>query len=370
MGERVLLLGAGASFGARDGLLGWSNYDTPPRGNALATYLVEWFKRNNPATRGDTDTCPVHHEIDNPLCTDCAGDQLWTDEGIGDVIVALADVATNEPGKSDEPTPFEGLMQSWSEAEHQLFGPTHRLLAYAMNFGNSRAFVECRDRLDHLIARVEPTIVVTVNYDTLTEEALRRRGLRGSHPGLGHPGGGHGQVSPGVGQIVPVFKLHGSVNWMQVPSRSGSATYEEAQSTGRDRTTYGTQSGPLPGVQTRETSATFDRPSLKVDLENGENPVIAVYGRGKHVIANSQHIDEHRATCLRRLAEAPIDCVIAVGIRPVSEEDDPVVGKVIDLLAAGARHKVCADPNADQCAEFERRGFTSARSTLEQFLAS
>jgi hypothetical protein len=367
VGERVLLLGAGASFGARVGLRGWPNGDdAPPLGSALATYLVDWFKRNSPDTRADS--CPVHHDIDDPLCTYCAGDQLWTEEGIGDVIGALADVASNEPAKPDEPTPFEGLMQSWSDAEHQLFGPTHRLLAYSMNFGNPRAFVECGDRLDHLIARVEPTIIVTVNYDTLTEEALRRRGFRCSHPGLRDSGGGDHDVSPGVGEIVPVFKLHGSVNWMQVPSRSGSATYKEAQSTGRDRPTSPTQSGPLPGVQTWLTSATFDRPSLKVDLENGENPVIAVYGSGKHVIANSQHIDEHRATCLRRLAESSIDRVVTVGIRPVTAKDDPILDEVIDLLADKNAAKLYVSPDEGQCGEFRLRGFTPIQKTLADFL--
>lgn len=40
-----------------------------------------------------------------------------------------------------------------------------------------------------------------------------------------------------------------------------------------------------------------------------------------------------------------------------------------NLLAAGAHEKVYASPDASECSEFERRGFTSVRSTLEQFVA-
>jgi len=373
VGERVLLLGAGASYGARLSA-GPPNGRPPPLGAELAQYMLQWLKGNAPKRKPRPDPSFGQHYIGSPLCANWAGDELWEDEHLAEVARELTEVARMEgdargKGKGSEATPFEDLMAKWTNEEdgYRLFAPAHRWLAYSMNYGYRCAFVECPDLLDGLLAQEQPTIVVTVNYDTLTEEALRRAGCRTSHPGLTAIDGVE-QVSNGSGPIIPVFKLHGSVNWVPVRGGGLSATEEVAARIAAERPTHLAENGPHIAAVTFATSAVFDRPSLLHELENGDAPVVAVYGAGKYVIDNFRHVDHHRKACRDRLAFEPIDCVIAVGIRPVSREDDPVLPEVIDLLASRGKHAFYTSPDEDDCREFERRGFTSVRATLEELV--
>jgi hypothetical protein len=341
VGERVLLLGAGASYGARLNLAGPPNGPPPPRGCELAQYMLRWLRANDPKRAPRTDPSFGQHYIGSPSCANWAGDELWEDEHLVELIRALTAVASSERAQpAGEATPFEILMADWTKAEdgYRLFGPAHRSLAYSMNYGYRCAFVECPDRLDLLLAQEKPTIVVTVKYDTLTEEALRRRGYRTSHPGLTGIGGVE-QVSNGNGPIVPVFKLHGSVNWVPVHGVGASATEEVAARTAAERPTDIAENGPYTAAVTFATSAVFDRPSLLHDLEDGDAPVVAVYGAGKYVIDNFRHVEGHRKACRDRLGSDSIDCVVAVGIRPVSgrRRSGPASGDRVAGLSRRAR---------------------------------
>lgn len=338
---------------------------------------MRWLAANDPEQK--LRHAYGFHYFTGPPCPNFTGEQLWEDKNRGPVTSALRAVAEQEARCMGHKTPFEDLMDTWSETEdgRRLLEFAHRLIVYAMTVGHRCAFTEGPDRLDRLIALVQPTTIVTLNYDTLTEEALRRLGFRYSYPDLAGPRGSKGepplQVSTGNGVVVPMFKLHGSINWVTISGATGSATLEIAEEIARSRPTHIVQSGPFVTAQTWATYAVEGRQNLLYDLEEAPEtgePVIAVYGTGKHVLENPEHVDAHREACFRHLGEADaIDCVIAVGIRAVTADDDPVVCKAIDMLAAGARHKVCADPDPNQCTEFERRGFISVRATLEEFVA-
>lgn len=77
--------------------------------------------------------------------------------------------------------------------------------------------------------------------------------------------------------------------------------------------THIVESGPFVVSQTWASYAPQNRPSLLYELEEGANPgepIVAIYGTGKYIIANPIHVQQHRDTCLARLGDAAIDRVL------------------------------------------------------------
>jgi hypothetical protein len=373
--ERILLLGAGASFGARVGLGERTNDEPlPPLGRGLADYLVRWIRANDLSRKlrpvmGGYCQCPHF-----------TGRRIWRSDELGAVWEALSEVAARERQDASS-VAFEVLMDEWSISgqDRRLLGFTQTLLAYAMVVGYRCAFVEARDRLDSLVASVRPTMVVTVNYDTLTEEALLRGGMRFTYPNLPGPrppglDDGDYVSSLDPGHLIPMFKLHGSINWLPVSGGAAGADLATVESISSARPTRVLPSGPLTASQTWATYVPPDRRSLFIELERAlsgtGSPVTAVYGTGKNLLNNPLPVQNHRDSCVARLRDADIDQVIAVGIRPVSVEDDPVVGNVVELLAGQPAEKVYVSPGGDDCEEFRARGFSPIQATLEGYLAA
>jgi len=236
VGDRVLVLGAGASLGARAGLGVRTNDEPlPPLGRGLARYLLRWLSANDPARKLRPFMDGFHYPP-SATCPHYTGKELWGNELLDEVRSALVKVAEQDEGDYAGPaTPFEVLMDAWSTSEdNEHLRVVQRLLVYAMNFGYGCAFAKSRDRYDDLLAWFQPTMVVTVNYDTLVEEALLRRSLRYSYPGLlgpRDPAGPSIEIvsSPEGGEIVPIFKLHGSVNWMSIYAFAVGADVEAVE---------------------------------------------------------------------------------------------------------------------------------------------
>ena len=254
--------------------------------------------------------------------------------------------------------PFEALMDEWSKTwEGQKFVQVaHRILTYAMNVGFRCAFPECADRLDDLVARVAPTIVVTVNYDTLTEEALQRRSLRVFYPRLYRL---HDAPWEGPGDVVPVFKLHGSVDWLALHGVAGGADLKIVQRQARRQRSRVVRSGHFAVTQTWNTYPPPNRPSLFHEIEESPNAgetVVAAYSSGKYLFNNPLDVRRHRRACFEKLGSEPIGRVVAIGIRPVSRRDDPVTHRLFALLRGIAAEKVYVSPSPDDRRKLERYG--------------
>ncbi len=380
MGERVLVLGAGASLGARAGLGVRTNDEPlPPLGRGLARYLLRWLRANDLSRKLRPVMVEYRHWSVPSRCPHFSGRRIWESKELGAVRLALREVAERER-ESGSSVPFEGLMDAWSTSgrDQRRIELAQTLLSYSMTVGFGCAFAESCDRLDDLVAMVRPTIVVTVNYDTLTEEALLRAGLRITYPRLPGPrasGAEEGDYvsSYGPGDLVPVFKLHGSINWLPISGVAVGADLATVERVSAERPTSILKSGPLVASQTWATYVPPNRGSLLFELERAlsgtGSPVAAVYGTGKNLLKNPRHVERHRAACLARLRAASIDCAVVVGLRLVSRTDDPVVADVMDLLAERAHNKLYASPDAGVYSDSERRGFTPVPSTLEQLIA-
>jgi hypothetical protein len=370
----VLLLGAGASLGAR------ADFPVrPPLGRELAGYLLRWLDANDPALPNVT-RWPALAPTADPLIV---GPQPWQNKRLLAEVRSELEKVTAEDQLSDAPH-FEDLMNRWATAPTRRAGYrdhlefTQRLLSYAMNFGHACAFLEQPDRFDDLLASFKPSVIVTVNYDLLVEQALKRLSRRHSHPGIPGPAAGdtfRELVSEGTGPIVPMFKLHGSVDWLAV--KSGAAGTDEkaveAAAAANPLTPRPNDGVFGDGVRLHsyDTKHTFESPngaSLRIDLQNDYQPVVAIYGRGKPMLRNLAHVRAHREACFKLLTDATVGRVLAVGVRPVTEADDQIVHRLIRHLGAVAAQKIYVSPSAGDCRAFEALGFSARRVGLADYL--
>ncbi|HZL18350.1 MAG TPA: hypothetical protein VFG23_11450 [Polyangia bacterium] len=347
----LLLLGAGASFGARVAL---GPDPLPPLGHELAAYILRWLDVNDPSN--------------------VVGRGAWK-QHFPEIKDALTTVANQKTYTSASTQPFEKLMDRWSRSNdhHRIcLRICQKLIACSMAGGQLCGFSEQADRLDDLLALEKPAAVVTVNYDTLFEEAVQRRSLRYTYIGIP---GIHSDVyvSPGGGGTpIPIFKIHGSINWLQARGGAGGPNFEESLRLAEERQDRTVRSAHIPDAsQSFATTVASNRPELLKALDDfspSGGPVVAVYGPGKPFMSNPEHVERHRAACLDRLRSTAINRVVVIGIRPVCKADDPTLHGLIDELNARAVEKVYVSPSAEDCEEFRLRGFSAERATLAEFL--
>ena len=89
--------------------------------------------------------------------------------------------------------------------------------------------------------------------------------------------------------------------------------------------------------------------------------MVAIYGRGKPLLRNLAHVRAHREACSNHLADGRIDRVLAVGVRPVSQNDDPIVYDLLRQLGSTAAEKVYVGPAENDCGAFEAIGRGTSR---------
>jgi len=237
--HHFVVLGAGASYGARDDS---PCAPRPPLGVGLAEYLLRWLAANDPKDWG------LSEEI---RATDCGDPELpYPCEAIADPntrrrILKFLQCAT-WPTKKGAQVGFEkGMEKLWERcyrrpqqplrtlanansrdrqpipglAACRLIVRLNQLIAWSLTTGNKCAFRERADLYDDLVSLLgEPNglAVISLNYDVLFEEALERQFGRDC---LWYPGLRFG----GTAKMLPVYKLHGSCNWFVMPGSANCA---------------------------------------------------------------------------------------------------------------------------------------------------
>lgn len=334
----VLLLGAGATLGAR-----CEQAYAPPLGNRLATFLRDWLDasdrrealafvreyRRFPEARQRIEAAAREEMLDT--------------------------TSTSSP-------PFERMVAALSGSDSFVARTVHRILAYAFLFPESRTFLEGHDGYDDLIKHLRlterETIIITLNYDVLLEEALDRCGVQVSYPKLKDTQGN-----------VKLFKPHGSVNWTTMKPLGIASSYEAAVAQTPALTFV--DAGSYVGVQSGDTrvfrrSAAFSILRDRIDLA----PVIAMYTPGKFALDNSHHLDAHRRSCMRCLEGLVAADVVAIGVRRATLADDEILHNILGRLSAVGGSKTYVSPSDSDCRQFEELGFVSAVSPLDEWLES
>lgn len=133
------------------------------------------------------------------------------------------------------------------------------------------------------------------------------------------------------------------------------------------------RSGRFAVTQTFTTYQPPSRSNLLYEMEEsptrGET-VVAAYCSGKYPLTNPLDVRRHRRACFEKLSSEPIGRVVAIGVRPVTRKDDPVVKRLFVLLreiAAPEKVYVTHAPD-DDSRKLERYGFAIVTGGLVDYL--
>jgi hypothetical protein len=247
-------------------------------------------------------------------------------------------------------------------------------ITWSMLTGRGCRFSEQNDLFDELLdpnseekRRVTlPDIIVTLNYDMLLEEALRRCGIDFYYPALEENRRG-----------VALYKLHGSINWRQVKPYAGSADPEVAKRQAQANHTRWVPSDRKPDLWTTETpntSIVLERSALILELKqatNTQNTVMAVYGNNKPVATNQACVRQHREACRDHVVQLVDADVTVIGIRfQQNPSDDPDLDFLARALGRSSGKRVFVNPDSTDCEVASRLGFDTRREVLDKFLCT
>jgi hypothetical protein len=296
-------------------------------------------------------------DMDDPSRSSAPSAELWS-TGLD---VRLRDFLRTAVDKGFEPAAAE-----LHRTRSNLVEPLNRLVAWAMLLGSECRFSQREDRYDELLALPAFTgklAVITVNYDILLEEALARASRKFRYPGI--------RDSHQANGGLPVYKLHGSINWLQARIPAVSATYQVAQQISAASPPV-TLSGPDKGVETQlEYVPAGSRENLILELKhNGSagSPILAVYAPGKPVPYNYECVASVQRECLDALRSNPKAGATIIGLFIPPVGDDPRIDEVVaDLTKRGGRVEYVAK-GTEEKERATHLGFKAIADTLEGYL--
>jgi hypothetical protein len=351
----LLLVGAGASRGARE--------PSPPDGFQLLSVLAGILER----LRDAEPTSPLNFYA--AIARTGWNGTFFSKEEIGLAIKFVSKAITTKKGYEEA---IAEVLEKDVDGGKRLLLLLNRLIAFAFCFHKEglgslvEGFRPESDRYDRCIDRLQMDaswMAISLNYDMLIEQALIRKKIPFYYPKMmaGLVGDRNG---------IPVFKIHGSINWFPCPAQT-LHTENPTPEQKRKATTKMTWD---------ETNRRFsiDFPDVFVscyDLIYQEliredellrSPIMAHFGPKKPVDGNCPFIDGVRKACIE--SAKSVAQAIIIGVRPPVGEDDPALLKIFQNL----RHKEVTYVNLskDDCDLVASSfGFSVFQGTFEQWLA-
>ncbi len=392
--DQFIFIGAGASYGARlDSPL------IPPQGDDLASYLLGWLESNDPARWSHEEQILAQDERFTDLPLPC---DMLTQSARRKALREWLVQASGEP--RNKRTKFETTMQrlwvlrdgstlerwlvnvaltpafirllgslklfnpafDWMNRRTRLIGDLNWLLAWSLTTGKGLAFTEGVDEYDALFRMYDgqSLALISLNYDLLAEEALVR--LRGDD-GIWFPGVRFGQEQ----KSLPVFKLHGSCNWLTLPNHQiGSGENWQPDPSQPALTT-----GPEGTFDTQHEHAFLSsRPNVVAHLKHSygvEHPVMALFTGRKPAPWNWPAINKTRQLCLMAISRNPKSAATIVGVRiPDDPSDDSDLVRTLECLGRLEGTRLFVNPDSEQCEKAEAFGLEPRQVGVAEFVAS
>jgi hypothetical protein len=392
--DHFIALGAGASFGARDDV---PRCARPPLGRDLADYLLHWLEANEPA-RWDRETQILsedEQEWRHPLPCDMLTDAKRR-KALRHWLSAARGLTRNKAvrfekavGKSWRlrhgrlPDRVVEHLLFWSPAQEllghlglyvplfdwrgrasHLLEDLNWLITWALSTGEETVFGAREDLYDATIKElggVDGLGVISLNYDVLFEEAIGRVAGKDA---VWYPGVRFGQ-SP---KCVPVYKLHGSCNWLTLPNVQVGA----GENWQPDPDGPGLAFGPDQTLDTQQEHAvTGCRRNLVAHLKHGygrKKPVMALYAFGKPAPNNWPGIEAARRACFDAIAANGDARVTAIGVHVPTGEDDATLADVLHRLGKLKGKRLFVNPSDVELDAARDLGFEGSPWTLRQYL--
>ncbi len=307
--DTVLVIGAGASYGARTSE---PHERRPPLGKDLAGYLLGWYDENAPkAEHFDPWNFAMEDETDETA----PSDELYDFAAQVRAILAEA-VALCTP---ENPLGFEQVMAKLllqGESSRHVLTTVNSVIAVSF-LGGRKCFVgRAKDAYDELFGRIKERLrsVITPNYDLLCEEALERMGLAFHYAG----------VRGARAEQVVVYKFHGSANFFQTPGSSGSSS-EDVARRGVKPLTATEQKNLLSFSNDHPLEVSYPRENAFLEHKHkggASYPVMVTYGPGKDATDGRQYLDEIRRACGENLRQEVPARIVALGVSPPRGDGD------------------------------------------------
>lgn len=299
MATRVLFIGAGASLGARTGR---------PKRPPLGLELCGWLREQIPILRSEAYLIDLWHSIED-------GGKVLNDH-----------IQENN---------FENLVATLSRNDRISL---QRLLQICFSDLTEKrkteldlGFGSMPDGYDDLITKLQigsgDWTVISLNYDLLFEEALRRKGIFFQYPYFPFSLGQDPKKEPGI----HIYKPHGSINFFAKPDHRifhrrptpeddrGLPTEYDSEEDGSLHPAYPIVFAGLPGAENVLS---------RVNSSHVLFPVMANYTKGKKADANLRTLKLVRQDALSIAKEAKE--IVIIGVKPIqlSGDDDFVLNLV------------------------------------------
>lgn len=349
--DEFIVLGAGASYGARDSGDA-QDTDRPAQGKALAAALLSYLDQGE---FGISDKSQI--DKTREFLRNAASDFEAAMDAVNHKYTANIDAASVEAVAN--PYVIQSLMDGFM-LTHSSFDPRP-------------------DLYDDLLTVHEwpakALAIISLNYDILLEEAaLRVSGLPFSAAVeyVGLRGVAHG------GRLR-VFKPHGSVNWFASPTNRGSSRARsilapKSPSLGRLE-----RDGTLLSIDTdRDIVLEGTREAIRANFKRATDafyfPIIATYSPGKPSLGNPSAIHSVRNEVMVALRDNPTAAmtVIGVGVGERELRRDPFLHALMVENHEG-RCVTHVNPYCDDARSLEKAGnlkFNLREETLKEYLAA
>jgi len=303
---KILFIGAGASKGARQ------NHEvTPPLGPELLQFLRKHTQRFKESATRTKLICHVH------------------------TLEEVHKVLALNPGITNFENFLPSLDRDQRELIHfavQIFFSDLSVYGHPENLG----FANRPDEYDRLIQKLEISgpewIVISLNYDVLFEEALRRARIEFYYPLFSFELG----VTPDP-KLLAVYKPHGSINFLgQADNQVGyNALPELGRPTGFKTNSSGETCPHYPIVYATpggaENVVTYAHEGALV------SPIMANYTQGKESDTNDGTLGEVRKACLSQCKSDSE--ILIIGVNPIlNSADDPFCSALLSLAFKRVRY--------------------------------
>ena len=372
MRSKLLIIGAGASRGARDSS---DEMSCPPLGNNLCRFLLHYLDNFE-----ERKFQGLERENGNPHKMH----QGYFDRDTFHAVKKFLKYAECKYGSADNIVSYEAaildyLNSSYSSAllgafktqplkkkywdgrnDGRLLDHLNRLIALIFSGDPyaGPAFKEGSDLYDDLILKLRieecPSkwSVISFNYDILFEQAATRAGCFDSSSR-------HVKADGETNlNFIEVLKPHGSINWFPLVDQNND---------GRD--VFNVTLNKKIGFPARETTSSKVEPNfceLQKCLQittSYNSPIMAHYTTEKPVLNNFNTIIKQREACVKVARDSKQ--TIIVGLRPPKDgesEDDPVLSEIFHNLSGQVKYV------NSTCTSMDQYGFEIIQKKLSEFI--
>ena len=296
MRENLLVIGAGASFGAREVCA-----NTPPLGDQLCS----WLRIKVPTLLNRSDLCVPQSILEK-------GNEI---------------LCTHSEQKN-----FELLVQKLEDSERLLIQRLIQvcfselsLVKPALDLG----FNKQADLYDDLVRKMRLPLanwnVISLNYDVLFETALERGENSYRYPFFR-------KEACNRESGVNIYKPHGSINFFSKAEFSSSFGASLGEAPRATQIEISPEGKPILNHPIVFSAGTGGSSTLyKAIVNSGCNPVMANYTRGKLVEFNFRELKAVRRAAVRVAQHSKH--VLVIGVRPILDSsDDSFVCELISAL--------------------------------------